>query len=112
MASLELRGQKYRLVFRYNRRKFQHALKTLDVQEAEACLIRLEENLRLLERGRLQLPPDADLPTFLLSDGRVATKPQQSTPTIVTLEDPSRSLASVSFWLPGSKGYFPTSMLT
>lgn len=91
MASLELRGQKYRIVFRYNGRKFQHPLKTLDVQEAKACLIRLEENLRLLERGRLQLPLDADLPTFLLSDGRVAMKPQQNIPTVVvTLGELSR----------------------
>src|SRR5262249_27556492 len=86
MASLELRSERYRLIFRYGGRKFQYALKTTDQKEAEGCLARLEENLRLLERGRLQLPPDADLPTFLLSDGKVTTKPQ-ITGTVLTLEE-------------------------
>jgi integrase len=75
MASLEVRGQRYRVVFRYGGRKFQHPLKTADQAEAESCRARVEENLRLLERGRLMLPPGADLPTFLLSDGRLAEPP-------------------------------------
>jgi integrase len=85
MASLELRSERYRIVFRYGGQKFQHSLKTTDPKEANGCLARLEENLRLLERGRLQLPPDADLPTFLLSDGKVAAKPQVVT-TVLTLD--------------------------
>ena len=76
MASLERRGQNYRIIFRFGSRKFHCSLKTADLREAEGCLGRLEENLRLLERGRLQLPADVDLPTFLLSDGRLAAKPQ------------------------------------
>jgi integrase len=75
MASLEMRGRRYRVVFRYGSRKFQHPLKTADLTEAESCRARVEENLRLLERGRLVLSPGADLPTFLLSDGRLAAQP-------------------------------------
>ena len=75
MASLERRGKKFRLVFRYAGRKFQHPLRTGSEREATACLERVEENIRLLERGRLELPPDADLPTFLLSDGRLNGPP-------------------------------------
>lgn len=75
MASLERRGTKFRLVFRYAGRKFQHPLRTASEREAAACLERVEENIRLLERGRLALPPDADLPTFLLSDGRLNERP-------------------------------------
>lgn len=86
MASLEKRAERFRIVFRFDGQKFQHPLKTTDSKEAEGCLARLEENLRLLERGRLQLPPDADLPTFLLSDGRVAAKPQLAT-AVLTLEE-------------------------
>lgn len=32
---------------------------------------RLEDNLRLLERGKLDVPPGADLCLFLLSDGKL-----------------------------------------
>ena len=40
-------------------------------QDAEACLVRLEENLRLVERGRITIPDGADLGLFLLSDGKL-----------------------------------------
>src|SRR5439155_6427986 len=40
-------------------------------KEADGCLARLEENLRLVERGRLSVPPGADLGLFLLSDGKL-----------------------------------------
>ncbi len=76
MAWLERRSQRYRIVFRYGGEKFQHPLKTEDRREAEGCLARLEENLRLLERGRLEFPPDADLGIFLLSDGKATAKPE------------------------------------
>jgi integrase len=75
MASLELRSDRYRIVFRFAGKKFQTPLKTTEEKEAQGCLSRLEENLRLVERGRLIPPPDADLPTFLLSDGQIAQKP-------------------------------------
>jgi len=85
MASLQLRGERYRSVFRFDGRKFQHTLKTTEEGEAASCLVRLEENLRLVERGRLVLPPGADLPTFLLSDGRLNEKPKFVNP--VTLKE-------------------------
>ena len=66
MASLELRSNRYRIVFRFAGATFQTPLKTTDAKEASACLSRLAENLRLVEWGRLVPPPDADLPTFLL----------------------------------------------
>src|SRR5262249_29876041 len=56
MASLERRGKRYRIVFRFGGRKFQHPLKTANEGEASSCLARSVENLRLLERGRLVLP--------------------------------------------------------
>ncbi|WP_165253479.1 tyrosine-type recombinase/integrase [Paludisphaera soli] len=74
MASLEERSGRFRVIFRHGGRKFQHSLGTRDRREAEACLVRLEENLRLLERGRLTPPPGADLPLFLLSDGKLASR--------------------------------------
>ena len=53
MASLEFRSHAYRIIFRFGGKKFQTPLKTADRKEAEGCLGRVEENLRLLERGRL-----------------------------------------------------------
>jgi hypothetical protein len=84
MASLELRSNRYRIVFRFAGGKFQTPLKTTDAKEAKACLSRLEENLRLVERGRLIPPPDAELGTFLLSDGQISKKPTLT--EVLTLE--------------------------
>jgi integrase len=71
MASLENRGSRYRLAFRFGGIKYQVGLKNADRKEAEACLARLEENLRLVERGRLTIPDGADTGLFLLSDGKL-----------------------------------------
>jgi hypothetical protein len=35
----------------------------------------MEENLDLLERGRIELPPGTDIGTFLVSDGKQTGKP-------------------------------------
>ncbi|MBI3465103.1 MAG: site-specific integrase [Planctomycetes bacterium] len=75
MAWLEKRAGVYRLSFRHEGRIIGRALKTSDRREAEGCLARFEENLRLLERGRLVLPDDADLVAFLMSDGKLNGKP-------------------------------------
>lgn len=72
MASLERRSDRFRLVFRFGGRKFQYPLGTHDEREALSCLHRLEENLRLLNRGRLELPAGADVPTYRMSDGKLS----------------------------------------
>ena len=61
----------YQIAFRVGDRKLKRSLKTTSRKDAEAARSRLEENLRLLERGRLILPSHADIATFLLSDGRI-----------------------------------------
>ena len=71
MASLEQRGNRYRVAFRLGGQKHQVAVKASDGKEAAACLARLEENLRLVERGRLTIPDGADVGLFLLSDGKL-----------------------------------------
>ncbi|MBX9583973.1 MAG: site-specific integrase [Gemmataceae bacterium] len=71
MAWLERRGDRFRIAFRFRGGKFGVNLKASDPREAEGCLARLEENLRLVERGRLAVPPGADLGLFLLSDGKL-----------------------------------------
>lgn len=94
MASLERRADRFRVVFRYAGRKFQHPLGTGEEREALSCLHRLEENLRLLERGRLELPPDADLALFLLSDGKMSGPPQPAQAPL-TLEELAKKYAEV-----------------
>jgi len=36
----------------------------------------VEESIRLVELGRLEIPPDADVASFLLSDGKLNGKPR------------------------------------
>ena len=72
MAWLEQRSNGlYHVGFRYGGLKFKKALRTKDADTANARLHRIEENIQLLESGRLVLPEDADLGTFLLSDGKL-----------------------------------------
>lgn len=84
MASIEQRGNTYRVVFRYERRKFNRSLRTKDRKAADACLARLEDNLRRVELGVLELPDGTDIASFLLSDGRVARQPNPN-PRVQTL---------------------------
>ena len=75
MASLEKRGQSFRVVFRYRGVKYARALNTRDERAAAACLSRLQDNLHRLELGTLDPPIGADLASFLLSDGRIQHQP-------------------------------------
>lgn len=88
MASLEKRRSTYRVIFHFAGRKFSRSLLTRHLTEARASVARLEDNLRRMELGLLDLPPDADLPSFLLSDGRALSKPFIC--EIQTLSDLSR----------------------
>jgi hypothetical protein len=53
-------------------RKFTRSLNTEDEAEADSAVAGIEENLRLIERGRLEIPNGADLMSFLLSNGKVS----------------------------------------
>ena len=57
--------------FRIGSRKFKRSLKTKSESEAETRRVRLEETIQLVESGRLTVPAHVDLPTYLLSDGRL-----------------------------------------
>ena len=63
------------LSFRFGGKKFKRSLKTQEQSKAEGRLHRLIENIRLVESGRLELPANADVATFLLSDGRLDGTP-------------------------------------
>ena len=74
MASLEQRGDRFRVIFRLGGTKHHVGVNAADRKDAEAGLARLEENLRLVERGRLAVPDGADVGLFLLTDGRLERK--------------------------------------
>jgi hypothetical protein len=75
MAGLEVRNGRYNIIVRYGGQRFVRSLKTSDEAEATARKTRLEENIKLVESGRLAIPEGADVITFLLSDGRLTNKP-------------------------------------
>jgi len=85
MAWLERRGNRYRIKFRHAGKTCQVALRTGKDREADSCLVRFEENYRLYERGRLELPSGADLGLFLVSDGKLAVRPVAA--RVATLEE-------------------------
>jgi len=73
----------YHACFRFAGKRFKRSLKTASESEAASLLGRIEDNARLAARGKLIIPEGADIPTFLLSDGKVA-KPLEL-PQTVTL---------------------------
>jgi integrase len=83
MAFLQFRGRHYRIVFRFGGERYSQSLRTADEKEAQGCIARLEENLRLVERGRLAPPLGCHLPTFLLSDGQLMGR--VNVPQVLTL---------------------------
>lgn len=84
MASVERVNEWYRIVFRYQSKKYTKALDTKIESEALRLKARLEENLALLIRGRLVFT-GTDLVTFLLSDGRLNSEPTIPTLTLKKL---------------------------
>ena len=75
MASLEPRGDRFRIIFRYGGRKFTRGVRTPNEKTALAAIARLEDNLRRVELGDVAVPDDIDVSTFLLSDGQATARP-------------------------------------
>lgn len=66
----------YQVSFRFGGQRYKKSLKTKDEIKAVARKVRIEETIQLVEEGRLDLPDEADIPTFLLSDGKLTNKPK------------------------------------
>ena len=71
MAYLELGSTSvlYRIRFRYRGQPYKRFSKTIDAVEAAGVVARVTETIRLLERGRLEMPADADPGVFIMSNG-------------------------------------------
>ncbi len=61
----------HQICFRFGNERIKRSSRTKDKRKALALLGRIEENLELIQRGRLTVPPDADLFDFLISDGQI-----------------------------------------
>ncbi len=82
MAWLETKGDVFRIRFRYGGAKHLLALHTSDPKEADESLARFEANLRLIERGIIDQPPDAvDVGIYIVSGGKLAGRPSEATRT-------------------------------
>ena len=76
MASLQQRSGWFHLHFRYQGQQYSHALKTKDRREAEAHRGTVDRLLIRIRNKEMPPPPaDADIPTFLLSAGKVVDDP-------------------------------------
>ncbi len=68
MASLEKRGDNFRIIFRYAGQRHQAPLKTSSDSEASQLIVRIERKLALLAQGDIVLPQGVDIESFLLSE--------------------------------------------
>ena len=87
MASLQRDPDsgRYRIRFYHGDREYKRSIKTKDERVALSILGRVEETLRLVEQGRIDIPEDADIGAFILADGKPAKK--RETERIATLGD-------------------------
>ncbi len=75
MASLQqFPSGNFHITFHFGGKRYKRSLKTNDRRKALAMKARAEETALLVEQGRIELPESVDVPTFLLSDGKLATK--------------------------------------
>lgn len=79
------RSDNYHVCFRLGDRKFKRSLKTASQSQAESAKGRIEESMRLVDRGYLVIPAGADIPDFLLSDGKISGP--VDIPTVVSLKE-------------------------
>ncbi|HYV37226.1 MAG TPA: hypothetical protein VE988_16080 [Gemmataceae bacterium] len=75
MAWLEQRSGLNRVAFRRGGRKLHYSVGSSNRKEVQACMARLRKNLRLGERGRLEVPLGADMAVILVPDGKLNATP-------------------------------------
>ena len=74
MASLHRddRTGNWIVAFRWGGRQYRRSSKTDSRREARETESRVEETIRLLEQGRLEMPADADPAVWIISGGKIA----------------------------------------
>lgn len=74
MAALEVRGNRFRVVFRFQGKTWKKTLKTKSEKTAEHLRTSVDELLGLVDRGVVQVPEGVDIPDFFASGGRVTRR--------------------------------------
>jgi len=72
VASLQLDplSGRFRIRFSFGEQEYKRSLKTQVESVARATLGRVEETIRLMEQGRIEIPANVDIGKFILSDGK------------------------------------------
>jgi integrase len=86
MAFAEKRGEWYRIVFRYNGKRYRQTLDTDDPTVADSAVCGVKRTLMLLEQKALRIPEGADALTFILSGGQINEAPK---PNRHVVKDPT-----------------------
>ena len=68
----------FRIRFRFAGKAYNRSIRTKDPKTANSILGRVEETIRLIEHGRLEIPPKIDPAVFILSDGKTTTVQSKS----------------------------------
>jgi integrase len=91
MASLDYnpKTRKARFFFRHDRKQYNKTLTMESARQAERLKALIEETLQDLERGKLTIPEGADVAAFILSGGKVASKPNPVSHSFQAEEKPS-----------------------
>lgn len=76
MASLQLDplSNRYRIRFYVGEQECKRSFKTKDEDTAKVILGCVEETIRLLDQGRIEIPAGVDPGRFILNDGKVPPK--------------------------------------
>lgn len=80
MATIEKRSDGYRLVFWYRGERYQGAIKAKTEKAAKSLKARVEENLGLLQQGRIEYRDGDDLFALMISDGKLNAQPDAVKP--------------------------------
>jgi hypothetical protein len=94
MASLQFdrASKRWQIRFYFAGLEYKRSLKIKSERQAQSIQGRVEETIRLLESGRLELPAGADLAVFILADGKQTQKPSAKRP--ITLDGSSPRIAT------------------
>lgn len=91
MAFAQKRGERYRVVFHHDGKKYRKSLKTEKADVADAVVGGVKRTLMMLEQGLLQIPAGADILSFVLSGGQKVKLP----PTTECTHNGATSLESL-----------------
>lgn len=110
MASYEYRNKSgtARFFFRYDRKQYNKTLPMESERSAYRLNGLIEETLQDLERGKLAIPEGADVLAFIISGGKVATKPNPVVSNVFQAEDVPATIGGIfetyrATLTPGSK---------